>query len=422
MNIFKNSKSIRCFTAVSAAAMLIGATLAVVPATSASANSGTVVVGLSAPISGAYSVFGTDFKATVDTEAALINKSGGVLGRNIKVDSIDDAASPQQGVLTAQSLVGSNPTPAMIIPDVFSAVSEAEFPVTTQAHMLTFSSCTAPACLNSNRFPYEYQLALPATEQDLAVIAGIAQVMKGTKKIKIGLMNSDDATGQAALAVYPSEIREFKGMSVAGSQLFVSGATSMSIEISKLRSDGANVLEYQGGTPTDFSTFVTGVAALGWSVPIIAGTQAVSSQFGSISAPASVLAKVYAVTPRVGVRSGASASTISTDPFVRAFIKADPNPQNWLPIEMMHDILLWWSWAANKAHSTQLSKVTAVLNSVGKLPASSLPTGLIGLNNPGWSKYNHSSNKGDFASSFGLIHPSKDIYGTYVGVPLELKP
>ena len=375
-------------------------------------------VGLISPLSGQYAPIGADLKAAVTSEADLINKSGGVMGRQIKVQVVDSASAPEQGVLAAKQLISQNPPPDVMIPDTLSAIAQAAFPITTSNGILTFDSCTAPACSDGKSFPLQFQVALPAAQQVRAVVSGIAQVLKG-QTIKVGLMNSNDATGKAAVAAFPAEFAKYPEMSVVGQQLFTVGSSDMTVQLSKLKDAGATVVEYQGGGANDFATFIKGIAALNWSVTVMGSTQAISSQFGAIDAPAAVLARVYVVTLRIGMRSGDAASSV-TDPFVKAVAETDPTPSNWLPIVMAHDMLIWWKWAVEKAGTTDARKVAAVLEGVGALPASALPKGLLGLASTGWSASDHSSTNADFSTSFALVQPSKQIDGTFRGAPLTL--
>src|ERR1700761_9718284 len=60
-----------------------------------------VKIGVAGPITGANAATGAQMKNGVDQAAADINKAGGILGQQIKVEYGDDVSDPKQGVSVA---------------------------------------------------------------------------------------------------------------------------------------------------------------------------------------------------------------------------------------------------------------------------------------------------------------------------------
>jgi branched-chain amino acid transport system substrate-binding protein len=68
-------------------------------------ESDTFRVGLEAPLSGEQSTLGVGMLKGAQLAASQLNESGGILGRDIEIVPIDDAADPATGVKAAQSAI-----------------------------------------------------------------------------------------------------------------------------------------------------------------------------------------------------------------------------------------------------------------------------------------------------------------------------
>jgi len=80
---------------------------------STSTGKGPILIGLQAPITGAFAQPGQEAKQAVEIVADLINKKGGVLGRQIQIMVADDASNPKDSALAAQKLVSQKATSAI---------------------------------------------------------------------------------------------------------------------------------------------------------------------------------------------------------------------------------------------------------------------------------------------------------------------
>ncbi|MGC9325730.1 MAG: branched-chain amino acid ABC transporter substrate-binding protein [Desulfomonilia bacterium] len=96
------------------AAIVCGLVCLLAPA-SALGESGTVVIGLQGPITGAWAYEGQMAKQSCEIAAELINKKGGILGgKMIELRVVDDAGEPKTGALAAQKLVGQKDVVASV--------------------------------------------------------------------------------------------------------------------------------------------------------------------------------------------------------------------------------------------------------------------------------------------------------------------
>ena len=82
----------------------------------------TIKIALQAPITGDYAYEGQMAKQSVEVAAELINKSGGVLGKQIEIVVVDDGSNPKDSALAAQKAVSQKV--AAVIGSYGSSVTE----------------------------------------------------------------------------------------------------------------------------------------------------------------------------------------------------------------------------------------------------------------------------------------------------------
>ena len=84
---------------------LAAASLGGIPGASAQSEISIAVAG---PMTGEYASFGAQFKAGAEAAVADINKAGGVLGKQLKLEVGDDACDPKQARSVAEQLAAKN--------------------------------------------------------------------------------------------------------------------------------------------------------------------------------------------------------------------------------------------------------------------------------------------------------------------------
>lgn len=87
--------------AVSLSLLLAGCAAPAAPGASAE----KIQIGLQAPLTGDYAAEGQWAKQSVEIAAELINKKGGVLGKQIEIVVVDDASNPKDSALAAQKVI-----------------------------------------------------------------------------------------------------------------------------------------------------------------------------------------------------------------------------------------------------------------------------------------------------------------------------
>jgi branched-chain amino acid transport system substrate-binding protein len=186
-------KLIRTFFAV-AALVLTGSAMA----------QATVKVGTIFPLSGGAGPQGQHVTQAIAAMAAVINESGGVMGRKIELVSRDDESTPAVGVSRATELASAGV--AVVIEGWNSPVTLAMQPVLARAGVLDITAISkADPILSGEGNPLAIRLN-SSNSQDGAVIANyIVNIAKATR---VAFLTENDAYGNGAQASIEAELKK----------------------------------------------------------------------------------------------------------------------------------------------------------------------------------------------------------------------
>lgn len=164
----------------------------------------TVKVGVIFPLSGGAGPQGQHVTQAIQSMAALINESGGVLGRKIEILSRDDESTPAVGVSRATDLVGQGVS--VIIEGWNSPVTLAMQPIIARAGVLDITAISkADPILSGEANPLAIRLNSSNT-QDGAVVANyIANIAKAKR---VAFLTENDAYGNGAQASIEAELKK----------------------------------------------------------------------------------------------------------------------------------------------------------------------------------------------------------------------
>jgi branched-chain amino acid transport system substrate-binding protein len=164
----------------------------------------TVKVGVIFPLSGGAGPQGQHVTQAIQTMAALINESGGVLGRKIEIVSRDDESTPAVGVSRANELIAQGVS--VIIEGWNSPVTLAMQPVIARAGVLDITAISkADPILSGEGNPLAIRLN-SSNSQDGAVIANyIANIAKAKR---VAFLTQNDAYGNGAQASIEAELKK----------------------------------------------------------------------------------------------------------------------------------------------------------------------------------------------------------------------
>jgi branched-chain amino acid transport system substrate-binding protein len=191
-----------------------------------------IKVGLIIPLSGGAGRQGQDVTHAVQGMAALINESGGVLGRPVEILVRDDESTPAIGVAKANELAAAGV--AVVLEGWNSPVTLAMQSVLARAGILDITMISkADAILASASNPLAIRLN-SANVQDAAIIA--QYLGSKTRRARIVFVTENDAYGNGAQQGIEAEFKK-AGLdyTIAQTLKFPFPQTDFRVEITNIR-------------------------------------------------------------------------------------------------------------------------------------------------------------------------------------------
>ncbi len=175
-----------------------GAAFAANAANGASAETGvtatTILLGQSAALTGPTAVLGKQMNAGALLYFDAINKQGGIYGRKIELQALDDAYEPDDAIKNTRKLIDESRVFALF-GYVGTATSQAAMPLAAQARVPFFGPFTGARSLREPRSRYVFHVRAGYDEETAAIVRQIHTT--GLKRIAV--VYNDDAYGKAGL-------------------------------------------------------------------------------------------------------------------------------------------------------------------------------------------------------------------------------
>jgi branched-chain amino acid transport system substrate-binding protein len=304
-----------------------------------------IKVGVIFPLSGGAGPQGQHLVKAIQSMAALINESGGGLGRPIEIQARDDESTPAVGVSRANELVSAGVS--VIIEGWNSPVTLAMQPVIARAGVLDITAISkADPILSGEGNPLAVRLN-SSNSQDGAVIADY--IANRAKAKRVAFLTQNDAYGNGAQA------------SIEG-------------ELKKLNHAYEKVAEEKFPfTQSDFRVALTNVRAANPDVVVAInaseglGMPALIRQARQARVPGQLIAAVGTIAPSViGVAGESANGVVGADiyfPDVEPFASNPANKRFVAKVQEMHKLtpdkfmalgaasLQVWAMAANEVRS-----------------------------------------------------------------------
>lgn len=196
--MLRRSLLVVCVAAFAAGASLSGA--------AAGAQEAPVVLGLSTSLSGPIASLGQAVKNGVQLQVDHINASGGLLGRQVKLVSVDDDTKPATGASNARALVTNDHAVALIGPAA-SSIAAAEQQVSAQYKVPLFMPTTSDIGLTTKTFtPYTFRNSPSSIMEPRAVAIYLARQL-GNKHITLAVMGPDFSYGHDTIAAFVDQLK-----------------------------------------------------------------------------------------------------------------------------------------------------------------------------------------------------------------------
>jgi branched-chain amino acid transport system substrate-binding protein len=191
---------------------------------------------------------------------AIVNKDGGIAGRPVQFDFLDDQSNPQISLQLANQALEKKP--AVVMGSSLGALCKAMMPVFANGPVeYCFSPVITPP-------PGGYVFSAGVSGADLIVASIRYMRLRGWKRF--ATLNTTDASGQIADAEIANTLKlpENNGMVMVASEHFNQTDTSVSAQIAKIKAVAPQALiVWSPGTP--FGTALHGIGDVGLDVPVM---------------------------------------------------------------------------------------------------------------------------------------------------------
>jgi len=195
---------------------------------------GFVNVGISTTLSGSIAALGQGGLQGIQLAVDDLNKKGGVLRKQIKVVSADDAATPATGAANVRSMILEKKIRALFGP-VSSAVAAAELQLANEYKMPTFLHTSNDISLMTTRYtPYAFQV-VPNTVMEPRAVAAFLASKVGNRRLTIGTFAPDYVFGRNTVANFLQALKDLGvNFQVVDQQWPALGAANIAPQLSSL--------------------------------------------------------------------------------------------------------------------------------------------------------------------------------------------
>jgi branched-chain amino acid transport system substrate-binding protein len=197
---------------------------------------------MDAPLTGPTQLVGQSDRQAVEAVVAYWNAHGGIKGRRVVVDVLDNASNPSQAVQNVQKFIGDSKYVG-IFGSGNAAAAVATGAVASQAK-IPFIALSPPTTLVEPPQPYAY--ILTATARLYAYSE--AKYLKSIGVKRIWLMGDNGGYGRDG----PSQVAKLAkkyGFEIVDTTIFSPASTDFSAELTRIKNSGAQALWLWTATP-----------------------------------------------------------------------------------------------------------------------------------------------------------------------------
>jgi branched-chain amino acid transport system substrate-binding protein len=237
-----------------------------------------VKIGVAGPITGANAATGAQMKNGVDQAAADINKAGGILGQQIKVEYGDDVSDPKQGVSVANDFAADGVR--FVVGDYNSGVTIPASEVYQENGILEITPASTNPTVTERGMWNIFRVC--GRDDQQGRVAG-DYILKHFKGKRIAFVN-DKTTYGKGLADETLKTIKAGGMDSVLYEGINTGEKDYSALVSKIKESRADLV-YFGGLYTEAGLIVRQMRDQGVTAPLMGGDGITSDEFASVGGP-----------------------------------------------------------------------------------------------------------------------------------------
>lgn len=215
--------------------------------------------------------------------AQVANESGGILGRDIEVEVVDDQGDPTVAVTLVREAINSDTPPDAILNSGPSQVAEATLPIISQAGILSFNIGPTKTSADPSVFPLNFDIATGPGDH----VLGFVDYFKEQGYGSVGILHGSSSYGETFGDLAEEGIGA-AGLEVLGNEEYDVASLDMTPQLEALRATNPDVVALDAyGAPLGY--VLQGIEKLDWDVPVVGNVSVASTALVSTPPPSGVL-------------------------------------------------------------------------------------------------------------------------------------
>jgi len=211
--------------------------------TGAASAAGDFVIGYTATLTGEFASYGLQMRQGVDLAVEEINAAGGIDGKQVSVESVDDVGKPANGPVVAQKFC-DNKSVRAVLGYSFSSVALAAIPVIDQCHLpVVASAVTSPQLSGASSYFFRDVV----TDAVQGANVGKFVVEKAGHK-KIAVLHQQDDYGNGLADAFKATVKA-SGATVTSDQAYQLGTKDFQTQLDKLNKEAPDAIFIAGFYP-----------------------------------------------------------------------------------------------------------------------------------------------------------------------------
>ena len=238
-----------------------------------------VLIGLAAPLTGQYAVFGEQMRRGAEEAVLDLNAKGGILGEKITLHTYDDACDPRQAVSVANQMVGAGIK--FVVGHFCSGSTIPASKIYNDENILMITPASTNPLITEQGFGSVFRISGRSSQLG-PVLAHY--MIKHFSDRKIAIIQDQTSYGQS-LADETKKALNAGGIKEILYDSYSPGQRDYSALVSRLKQIGTQVL-FIGGYHTEIGLITRQLKEQGADIQIVTGNALTTSEFWSIAGKA----------------------------------------------------------------------------------------------------------------------------------------
>ncbi|WP_187413839.1 ABC transporter substrate-binding protein [Micromonospora sp. MP36] len=294
----------------------------------------------------------------VKAAVAVLNSKGGILGRKVELEIIDEGGNPTTAVTKLQERLAKGPKPNLVLPGNTSAEALPMAPILTEAEIFSVQQASASALDDPAKFPYLFKT--PPVPETWA--KSLADYAKSKGATKIAMIAGKDAFAQATAEATRKAIAD-AGLTLSGDETYTAEDLDVTAQLERLRATKPDLLFMQGAGAS-VGYVLQSRLKIGWTdIPLVADSTSATTSLlnhgapdGLVGTPAAQNVSVQIVSAAVKGHQGANPGSLDT---MITALKKEGEIKLPLNVYYAYDAVMLAAKAAEKAGTITDAKAEA---------------------------------------------------------------